>query len=81
MIKLLLIPLVVLLVSCGEDTRPSCKFKEGDIVLSVLSGQRGQVYSRYTHKCTYYVRFVSGGETEHFKEFELKAEVKKEDDF
>jgi len=82
MIKtLLLIPFVALLVGCGYHENLKCKFNEGDIVLSVLSGQRGQVYSRYTHKCTYYVRFVSGGETEHFKEFELKAEVKKEDDF
>jgi len=80
MIKLLLIPLVVLLVSCGEDTRPSCKFKEGDIVLSVLSNQRGQVYIRYDYTCRYKVRFKPGAETEYFKEFELKHE-KESDNF
>jgi len=72
--KLLLIPFVVLLVGCESQT---CKFKEGDMVVTVLDKWRGQVHKVWHMHCAYDVRFERG-EMKTFKEFELKR-IEEED--
>jgi hypothetical protein len=65
--------LSLFLLSCSDSTPP--KFKDGDIVCTVLTNDRGQVVE---HCCgEYYVRFVEDAEKRQFtklkfKEFELK---------
>ncbi len=63
----------LLMVGCGER-RTDCKYRQGDIVESVVSGGRGQVVYTYTNgNCRYDVRFPDYMKPyQHMREFEIR---------
>lgn len=50
-------------VACSPKEVP-CKYRVGQFVRSVLDDTRGQIISRYSTHCTYWIRFATPIETQ-----------------